>query len=331
MAFASSLPPLYAGWMTTLLGAPVPTERTATCASCAMLTGAGSAEPGYNPDTKCCTYLPELWNFRAGGALLDESRDGERARASVRARIAAGEAVRPLGLGQSDAYWMRYVDSPAPKFGTDPALLCPHYVNEAGGLCGIWRHRESTCATWFCKHDRGRTGQEFWEQLRRVLHTAEEALSGWSVRELGAGDDDWGPWAGREADLYMECARLVAPLGWDDVRRIAGSGLTVHEDTLARAFLLLSSDAIPAYPTVDLMQISPRAPGRVRLATYSAMDALDVPEAVAAALPYFDGRPTDDVLADIQRQAGVRIEPSLVRRLTDFGVLRDVPPGDATR
>lgn len=330
MAYASPLPPLYAAWMDTLLGAPVPAEHTATCASCVMVTGADRPEPGYNPDTKCCTYLPEIWNFLAGAVLLDGSPDGTRARTSVRARIAAREAVRPVGLGQSDAYWMRYVESPAPKFGSDPALLCPHYVNEAGGLCGIWRHRESTCATWFCKHDRGRTGQEFWEQIRRVLYTAEVALSRWSLHELGAADDDWGPWAGRESELYMACARLVTPLGWDDVRRIAGAALSAHEDALARAFLLLSSDAIPLHPTVELVQISARAPGRVRLATYSAMDALDVPEAVAAVLPYFDGRPTEEALADIQQTAGVRIEPSLVRRLTDFGVLRDLPPGAAT-
>lgn len=329
MASASSLPPLYAGWMDTLLGAPIPVETTATCASCAMISDAGSAEPGYNPDTKCCTYLPELWNFLAGAALLDDSSDGRRAGASVRARLAAREAVRPLGLGQSDAYWMRYVESPAPKFGSDPALLCPHYVNEAGGLCGIWQHRESTCATWFCKHDRGRTGQDFWERLRRVLHTAEEALSRWTLRELGASADDWGSWSGREGELYTECARLVQPLAWHDVRRIAGPGMSAHEDGLARAFLLLASDAIPLHPAVELVQISTRGAGRVRLATYSAMDALELPEAVAAVLPYFDGRPTEDALADIQRSAGVRIEPSLVRKLTDFGVLRDLD-ADAT-
>lgn len=325
MTFAGPLPPLYARWMSTLLGAPIPEETTATCASCAMVTKPGSSEPGYNPDTKCCTFHPELWNFLAGAALLDESANGARGRGGVQSRIAAREAVSPLGLGRVDAYYVAYVESPAPKFGTDAALLCPHYLSEGGGLCGIWRHRESTCATWFCKHDRGRVGQEFWEQLRRVLHTSEEALARWSLRELGVPEEAWDRHSGNAAHLYMECSRLVTPLEWDDVSRIVGDALPVHQRGLSQAFELLLSDAVPVRPVAELVQIAPRAEGRVRLGTYSSLDALDVPAVVAEFLPYFDGRPTADALAEIERGTGARVDPSLVRRLADFGVLRELP------
>ncbi|HYC52107.1 MAG TPA: hypothetical protein VEB19_13415 [Gemmatimonadaceae bacterium] len=323
MAVAGPLPALYARWMNTLLGVPIPAERTATCGDCAMVTREGSIEPGFNPNTKCCTYLPELWNFLAGAVLLD-STDGDRGRASVLARIAGREGVRPVGLRQGDDYWTRYAESPPPKFGTDMMLLCPHYIAEGGGLCGIWQHRESTCTTWFCKHDRGKIGQDFWEQLRRVLYTCENALAHWSLRELGVTGDDWGAWQGQEAQFYMECSRLVTPLSWDHVSRIAGDALPVHVSALSRAFDLLRNEAIPLRPMTELVQISPRASGRVKLATYSTNDALDVPEIVASILPFFDGRPTAEALADIERSTGARVDPSLVRRLTDFGVLREI-------
>jgi hypothetical protein len=325
MIFAGPLPPLYARWMRALLGAPIPEETTATCASCAMVTTAGSNEPGYNPDTKCCTFQPELWNFLAGAALLDESAEGVRGRRGVHSRISAREAVSPLGLGRVDAYYMAYVESPPPKFGTDPALLCPHYLSEGGGLCGIWRHRESTCATWFCKHDRGRVGQDFWERLRRVLYASEEALARWSLRELGVPEATWELCNGNEAELYMECSRLVTHLEWEDVSRIAGTALPVHQRALSDAFELLLSEAVPVRPVTELVQIAPRGEGRVRLGTYSSLDALDVPAVVAEFLPYFDGRPTADALAEIERGTGARVDPALVRRLADFGVLRDLP------
>jgi hypothetical protein len=41
-------------------------------------------------------------------------------------------------------------------------------------------------------------------------------------------------------------------------------------------------------------------------------------------LPYFDGRPTEDVLAAIADERGIRLEPDLVRKLVDFMLL--VPP-----
>jgi hypothetical protein len=38
-------------------------------------------------------------------------------------------------------------------------------------------------------------------------------------------------------------------------------------------------------------------------------------------LGYFDGRPTSDALAAISEAENVRLDPALVRKLTDFGVL----------
>ena len=90
------LPRLQAAWLAQILGAPIPAESNATCEACAMVAdrpeGGASLEQGFNPETKCCTYLPELWNYLVGGVLDDQDVDA-RGRASVEARIDRGLAV----------------------------------------------------------------------------------------------------------------------------------------------------------------------------------------------------------------------------------------------
>src|SRR5688572_8819300 len=110
---AHALPPLYARWMDALLAAPLPVESNATCGDCAMVLPAlpeGGPE-SYRRDTKCCTFLPELWSFLVGGVLLDAPEPGspaERGRRSVEARLDAGLGVTPLGLGKSPAHAALY-------------------------------------------------------------------------------------------------------------------------------------------------------------------------------------------------------------------------------
>lgn len=362
-----TLPPLYAGWLDQLLGGPIPAETNATCDSCAMLlteseTAVPLAESGYNPATKCCTYLPELSNFLVGGVLLDDHPDAARGRATVEARVDRGVAVTPLGLGKSQTFDLLYANGRAHTFGQSRALLCPHYLDEQDGRCSVWRHRESTCATWFCKHVRGAVGKTFWSNLHQLLHAAERALAGWTLLELGLDDTilahlyepyfgagsskltgpdldgtsdpaelraAWGRWRGHERELYVECARLVAPLTWSDVVRIGGARMTIYGRLVQDAYARLSSEAVPEHPAMALVQITPRPNGRARLATYSEIDALEVPSVVARILPYFDGRPIAETLEQVRRTEGVRVEPSLVRKLADFGILRDsaiVPP-----
>ena len=358
MTPSGSLPPLYADWIDDLLGAPIPDETNATCLDCAMVVSGepNAAEGGFNPQTKCCTFLPELWNFLVGGVLLDESPEAARGRATVEARLDAGVAVTPLGLGRSSTYKLLYEHGGAQTFGQSRAMRCPHYLHEQGGLCGVWRHRESTCATWFCKHVRGAVGYDFWEKLHQLLQCAEQSVAGWCLLELGVGTDQfgylfrspqadrgkmlrpsdvdgvatdaelraaWGTWRGRERELYRECARLAATLDWPAVLRLGGVRLDIHAQIVRRAYdRLLDMDA-PSHPTVALVQITPRGAGRVRLATYSGADQLDVSAEVAGVLPYFDGRPRQAALDAIRRSEGLDMDESLVRKLADFGVLRD--------
>jgi hypothetical protein len=255
------LPPLYARWASELLRGPIPAETAATCRDCAMLCGEhGTAQPAaappfFNPLTKCCTYVPVLPNFLVGRMLTDDSPAFVRGRATLEARLAEGIAVTPLGIGRSSAFELLYATQGHARFGHDRSMRCPHYLDEGGGQCGIWRHRAAVCATWFCKYVRGAVGQQFWQTLHRLLSAVERELSPWCAGKLGAdcqaaerlraADDGrpraFGHWSGRERQFFTECARLVDALRWRDVERICGPEVRALTARTREAFDRLQS------------------------------------------------------------------------------------------
>ena len=104
-------------------------------------------ETFFTPQTKCCTYVPEMPNFLVGGVLADDDPELAAGRASLRERMRDKSSMSPLGVARKLSYALRYRHTPD-AFGHMQRLRCPHYI-EDGGRCGIWRHRESTCSTWF--------------------------------------------------------------------------------------------------------------------------------------------------------------------------------------
>jgi hypothetical protein len=223
-AHSSPFAPLQARWMDELFRGPLPPERLATCDDCVKLQKPGAApDPdAYNPDTKCCTYMPMLHNFLVGAMLDDESPEFASGKATVQARIDAGLAVTPLGLYATEEYLARY-DAGA-RFGRDVTLRCPHFLLEEGGRCGVWRHRESTCSSWFCKYERGEPGRIFWTRgVAPLLRAAELALARHCALELGAGESDFGKWEGDPRALYREASGLVEGLSWAKVEAIGGA------------------------------------------------------------------------------------------------------------
>jgi hypothetical protein len=214
--------PLQRRWMDELVG-PVPKETSSTCDSCVKLAPAGEAQgpDHYDPQTKCCTYLPMIHNFLAGALLEDDDPEVAEGRATVEARIDAGAAVTPLGLYATEEYLSRY-DAGA-RFGRDVTLRCPHYLHHRGGACGVWRHRESTCSTWYCRHDRGDPDRRFWrEGAGPLLRAAELALAKWCAESLGAGECEWGRWQDQPRALYKAARPLAANLSWREVEEIGG-------------------------------------------------------------------------------------------------------------
>jgi hypothetical protein len=242
------LPDLYDPWVRELLGGEIPEETEATCHDCVMLAPPGEAAAStdrfFHPETKCCTYLPRLPNFLVGRVLADDDPALSAGRASVRARIAAGVAVTPLGLGQTPEFHALFSSE---SFGHEPTLRCPHYVESTGG-CGIWRHRNAVCSTWFCKLVRGATGHRFWMALKDLLREVERTLSLWAALELGIGADElarllapaeeervrraprgtFGRWQGREEELYEACAARVSTLTWQELAALCGPKVRAH-------------------------------------------------------------------------------------------------------
>jgi hypothetical protein len=345
--------------MAELLDGGIPAETAATCEQCAMCS-ADEASPGalefFDPATKCCTYIPSLPNFLVGRILDDHSPEAAAGRASVEQRIDARVGVTPLGMQTPQVQALLYEAGGVSTFGRARTLRCPHYREEAGGACGIWRHRNSVCSTWFCKHVRGATGQRFWHAQEQLLATVERELARWCLVRLDVEPDvlahlmprgtdrrartekldaaatdgrvdeaafaaSWGRWRGRERELYRAAASLVAELGWADVLRLAGGTGAAQARVTSAAHRALLGDDIPRRLVAGPLRVISSGRDHVRVAAYSDFDPLDLPRILFDVLPSFDGRPTADVLRAIRAEKRLNVETALVRRLVDFGVL----------
>ncbi len=360
---ADVLPPLYSRWFGEFLPGPIPRETNATCDDCAMCLPEGERPVGrqlaFDPDVKCCTFTPVLHNYLAGFLLTDDDPSLDAGRASVLRRVESGENVTPLGIGRSPRDQMALEHAgPSDAFGRHPDLRCPHYLLESG-MCGIWKYREATCATWFCKHLRGSVGFRFWRRSLQLISAIENQLSAWCMVELEPGETsivrtfapiegqavrsdvfsegafdgrpseaaqraNWGAWHGREREYFERCASLVAELSWSDVRDIGGLNMSICERLVRDGYRDLVTESLPDRLRLADMHVLGSSDAAVRLVTYSKFDPLDVPRPVVDALHYFDGRPTGEAIGAAEKQVGQELDPLVFVRLADFGILEDV-------
>ena len=339
--------------MDELFGAAIPTESDATCDDCAMCAENGDQkQPSgifFDPHVKCCSYVPELPNYLVGRVFSDETTGTEAGRASMAKRVETGVGVTPLGLGQPLAFKLMYDRAGPTAFGQSRTLICPHFVDEGGGRCGIWAHRGVVCATWFCKFVRGATGRDFWADLKGLLAAVEKTLSYWCVLQLDVESETlrrlvspsvpmdgpaldgianpgvyralWGAWLGREKEFYKECARLVEALSCHDIVSIGGPEVKLRAQVARDAYNKLTSNELPALLKLGPFQIIHTDQNSTRVVAYSQMDPLDLPRSLLDVLPYFDGRPTYQAISDVSAAEGVNLHPELIRKLTDFGLL----------
>jgi hypothetical protein len=353
----SGLPVLYQPWIEALLGGSVPAESEATCNDCAMLAPpslSATEQDGvyFDSRSKCCTFVPALPNFLVGRILLDSTPESAAGRASVQARIAAGVGVTPAGLDQPAAFVLLYRNA-ADAFGRSVSMRCPHYASETG-TCGIWRHRQSVCTTWFCKHVRGAVGQRFWASLRHLLEAVERSLVAHCVLTLDPGTEAiqqlivppdrrassllsaadldgvsdparyraaWGRYVNREREFYEASARLVEGLTWNDVIRVAGAEVELAAALVQETFAALRSTSVPDRLRMGAVEMQPAGSDHMRLTAYRPWDPLVIPKALGDSLHFFDGRPTRAALAAAAADTGLEIDRAVVRRLVDFEVL----------
>jgi hypothetical protein len=353
------MPVHHAAWLGGLVPGPLPSERRATCGACAMLPPAGAAASSndlfFTPETKCCTYQPDLANFLVGRVLADPDPTAAEGQATVRARIAARVGVSPLGLRQAPVYGLLYQKSPG-AFGRATSMRCPHLLT--GGRCGVWRHREATCSTWFCKHERGEVSRVFWRRVHELLRAAESAVALHCLRELDLGAEAlaalfppdgrnpflregfgpaeldgriedatyaalWGAWRGRELELYDRCADL-APRIWSEVVRLGGVELETLGRLVVDAYAALRSTVLPPRLGQRRLRVVYGPSNQVQVTSYNGFDPLTLPRRLVEALHCFDGRPTVEALRAVEAEHGLRVSEGALRKLVDFGVL--VPP-----
>jgi hypothetical protein len=342
----ATLPPLYNRWMDELLQQSIPNETEAACQDCPMCsrdTQRNKSEFVFDIATKCCTYIPDIPNFLAGQILLDTDPEFERGRAAFEDQMANHLIAIPLGVSAGSDYWALYRHATDNSgFGQTPGLRCPYYFAEDGGKCGIWRHRNSRCATWFCKYVRGSVGVIFWKYMDQLLSETERLLSRWCILQLDLGSEAlellfppppservsghpqifWGKWLGREREFFIQCANLVKDLNWQDVQRICGAELNLISQLTKKAFCSLTSFEVPPMMRVaQWKKVLPVSADVYRVWTYSQYDPIDLSRAILDSLHYFDGRPTQEAINLIFNQNGLRIENSELRRLADFGIL----------
>ena len=357
---ASGLPPLYENWVAELLGSPIPPETEATCKNCVMIADreeAGVADlTFFDSTTRCCTYLPELPNFLVGPILTDADPRMALGRRSVEARLGRRLAVTPLGLGRPAVYGLLYSNAKN-GFGASHALRCSHHLDD--GSCGIWAHRMSVCATWFCKYSRGTVGLRFWRALQVLLGNVEKDLARWCLLKLQLEartlarlfpppdpasssqtldryqldervDPEqhaaiWGEWAGREREFFEECGRHVKQLSWREVLAICGPEVQISTQLVKDAFAALLSRELPARLRTGDFHVHRATPEATLVVSYNGYDPLSLPCGLMEALPYFDGRPVDEALRAIAREKRLRLDRDLILKLVDFSVLVPVP------
>lgn len=349
------LPPLVAKWMHDLFGGPIPEESRATCNDCVMCRRPAKSEAkSFRPDVKCCSFYPHLPNFTVGGVLNDTSPETDAGRASVDVRITDRIGVTPFGLDAPATYTLLYTNADN-AFGISRGLRCPHFV-EPGGLCGIWRYRNSICSTYYCQVVRGSVGREFWQRTLHLLSEIEFSLEHWCVEQLDIGstalahllvsrdkakqpervtaeDIDrnvdparyrlaWGDrWIDREREFYMSTARLVSALSWSEILNIAGPRVRLAARLARESYDDLVSDAIPDVLHRGRFGVIDAQDGFVVLQGMGSRDHLPMLPSVVDVLPLFDGqRSTADVLVEAKR-SGVRMSEWTVQQLVDFKIL----------
>ena len=180
----SKLAPIYEGILPAFFDRPAFEETRATCDDCAMCPKKEAsivASIHFDPETKCCTYHPTLPNYLAGAVFADPSSDLDEGRRRLRQKLAARIGVTPRWLAAPRKFLVHLEASRLHAFGRARSMRCPLYDE---GRCTIWKHRESVCSTFFCKHDGGGYARAFWDALKKWTFVLESALTEYAVRQI---------------------------------------------------------------------------------------------------------------------------------------------------
>jgi hypothetical protein len=331
-------------------------ERRATCANCAMCAAPGAAAEAisFKPNLKCCTYHPTMPNFLIGAVLSDPAMaEGQR---RVRERIQSRIGITPQWLSPPRKHRVLLDAARSTSFGRSKVLLCPYFVDEGGGLCSIWKHREAVCSTFFCKHESGAAGHAFWTAQKQLLAHYEVVLSRYAAltvfpdakepefprikltledledRAPSEYADYWGEWAGREEEFYRKTFEVISALTESELVKLLESeprtaelveSLTKRHAALVNPKLelrLVKNPELRAQPFGDA--------GGMAITTYSAYDPMSLTPEVWAVLTEFRADETvAETRARLEREQDLEIADDLLLILQNHAIL--VPPPES--
>jgi len=351
------LPAIYGRLLADFFDRPAIEETRATCDDCAMCDkGAANVKPEvvtafFRPDVKCCSYHPTVPNYLIGALLADPAPELEEGRRRVREKIARRIGVTPHWLAAPRKFLVLLEASREASFGRAESLLCPYYERSTG-RCTIWRHRESVCGTFFCKHNGGAVAHSFWTALKDYLSHVELRLSRYAARSVSMdvvdpdlprltltledledrppGEatyaDSWRDWVGREEAFYVDCHRHVSELPHEEFVRVVQE--TGGKERLARVVALYDATSSPKL--AKHLVLSPemrvgQAPGGVTVTTYSRHDSLFLSDDLYGALKEFSpDEPSLDVIARLARDRDLEMPEALLLQMQLHAVV--VPP-----
>ncbi|HVQ37400.1 MAG TPA: hypothetical protein VMS31_07705, partial [Pyrinomonadaceae bacterium] len=125
-----------------------------------------------------------------------------------------------------------------------------------------------------------------------------------------------------EQEFYRECGRLVETLAWPTVVSVGGPEVRLRAQLLRETYRDLISDEIPSGSlTPGNLNVGFPDQESCHVTAYSSLDPIAIPKNLMDLLPYFDGRPTEEVLKVIRKEKRIKLDPKLLRKLLDFRIL----------
>lgn len=301
----------------------LPHEKTSSCGSCPMALQPGedratSERHWFDPDVKCCTYHPLLYNFQVGRALRRDDVGSEK----IRQRIGWKRGVQALGIAPPKSWSKRYHANALETFGRDPSLTCPYW--QAGELnCTIWKDRNAICRTWYCKHENAGRGWALWQGVNRLTNQVERVLAYHVASQVtppkkeSASIRDW-------VRYFVECANVADRVTGEELAAMSSAETDERRDELRRAHEHYNTPR----PLPDLLGASVGSvvyipSGRVRLVGYSYYNAMDFSSTIFLFLSRLDGKRTwQTALAEARAEAGEDIlSEDEIARMWHLGIL----------
>jgi hypothetical protein len=116
----------------------------------------------------------------------------------------------------------------------------------------------------------------------------------------------WGPWYGREEELYRACAALVRDMEWTDLHALGRIGFGLAAKRLRAAHTRAFSEELPAVLCKGHIETVSEDDSTALVRGINApYDPIQLSTAELTALDVFDGRPTAEVLPLLAREHGI--------------------------